>query len=147
MPAQGELPGGVFLDFQQVFQLVLSCSVISSTINPAHPPSPQSLIMTLPFVSLLFGKSGPYKMEEEKNTKGCSPPKEGEAARTGPFWEPSNTLPQNHLLLEQGNYHQPQAVIDDYYQYYHTNGKTRVLLQGPAHVAEHRATSLSHTPS
>lgn len=56
-PGQGGLPGGFFPDFQQVFQPVLSCSVMSSTLNPAHPPTHPTVPdgdLTFFFVSLLF---------------------------------------------------------------------------------------------
>lgn len=89
-------------------------------------------------------------MEEKKSTKGCSPPKKGGAARTGPLWECSDTsqhFTPTPFLVGAGaitSSHRLLLMIIDNYQHYHTNGKMGAwLLQSTAHVAVHRATSLS----
>lgn len=89
-------------------------------------------------------------MEEKKSTKGCSPPKKGGAARTGPLWERSDTsqhFTPTPFLVGAGaitSSHRLLLIIIDNYQHYHTNGKMGAwLLRSTAHVAVHRATSLS----
>lgn len=89
-------------------------------------------------------------MEEKKSTKGCSPPKKGGAARTGPLWERSDTsqhFTPTPFLVGAGaitSSHRLLLMIIDNYQHYHTNGKMGAWLpQSTAHVAVHRATSLS----